>query len=274
MVAGRTSRQLVCYRALLIEAFHPMFRRLPLLFLFCQLLMACDDGHDVIVVSQNDTPDPPTAQPPDGGEVEPHQDGAVSYSTADTGIWPPQPVGVGNIQPFTNNVVADHPREIKFADVVTIALQDPRVLSAIGSRHELVGTYEAHSKNDKTTQTAMELFNYETNQVVTINIGAANRLSVSTQPAYEYQPAESDNERARAIEIAASHLLALGYRTDHLIGTALLSHPTAAEFEGNGRYFYDQRIIYVTFGYGSGSTPLYRATVNLSRQSVSKAGSL
>ena len=198
----------------------------------------------------------------------------IAYTQVEAGVWPPQPVGISNAQVFTNDNPRPAIRDIKNATAIDLAMQDSDVSHAIGSRFELLASHTSIKKSTSGESTEIELFNYDSNEVVTVTIDTANIITVKHAPASDYQPAETANESRRAIAMAADYLQNLGHDTSQLAGAALLTHPTAAQVTASGKPFHQHRLIYVTFGHGAGATPQYRATVDLSDQIVIEGGRL
>lgn len=239
------------------------------------LMTACNGGYDVSGTSQNEASLSNNDQSATPGS---HQEASVSYSTIAAGIWPPQPVGISDIRPFVSESNVESDRATKVADTVStalsLAMREPQVLALLGHRYEVTGQYTDTDKNGQIQAITVEIFSYSHNQIVGISVDTDHRIITSHQSAREYQPAETESEVQRAIALAADQLLLQGYETSHLIGTGLLAHPTSKEVNSHGNTFYEQRVIYVTFGRGEGTTPLFRANVNLSTETVIKAGPL
>jgi len=232
------------------------------------MIAACNGGNDLRVVA-TDSGDSSHESGTDGANS--HSQRAVTYSTVADDIWPPQPVGVTNVNPYNNPAPVNSTREVKSADATLMALQDPAVLALIGDRYAITGQRVNVSKGQQSSTAEIEIFSYTNNQIVTVTSDAGQSIRTLVQRASDYQPAETKEEVAGAVSLAANHLQQLGYSTENLIGTGLLTHPSKEEFQRTGNLFYEHRMIYVTFGKGSGTTPLYRATVNLSTGTVSDA---
>jgi hypothetical protein len=233
-------------------------------------LTACNGGGDgVVIVQRSNAPAGDSQTTPEN-----HPSGTVSYSTVADGIWPPQPVGVSNVQPYNSRTVEEPVRDVKRLRDPASVLAHAEVRAAIGGRFEVLSQYTVGGKGTALTTTEIEIYSYTFDRVVTVIRLPGGEISVSSRAAHAYQPAESPAEVRRAVALAAEHLLTMGYQTQALIGSGLLAHPTTAEFHRSGHSFYDQRIVYVSFGRGAGTTPLYRATVNLSTETVSQAGPL
>ncbi len=226
------------------------------------LLAACGGGQNSVIVTQND-------------ETENHHTNEISYSTIASGIWPPQPVDITNAAPYVNDNPGSSIREIKHLNALSLAMQSSEVVAAIGNRYEVLASYNTGGKSDPLKTTEIEIYNYDNNHVVTVRVDRdTNTINIHSAAASDYQPAESEAETTRAISLARSHLATLGHNTDLLVGTALLAHPTATQLAANGKSFYEHRTLYVTFGQGSGTTPLFRATVDLSDEKVISGGPL
>ncbi len=227
-------------------------------------LTACGGGQQAVIGEQsNDSP----------GSGN-HQDTHIAYSQVEAGVWPPQPVDISNARTYVNINPSDSIREIKHAAALDLAMQNEVAVHAIGTRFEVLGSYTTGDKSDPFKTTEHEIFNYNTNQVVTVTVDRNNTVTVSQAPASDYQPAETAAESVTAISIAAGYLQSLGHDTTDLQGAALLAHPTAQQVATTGKQFHAHRLIYVTFGYGAGTTPLFRATVDLSQQTVIDGGPL
>ena len=225
------------------------------------LLAACGGGQNTIIGDQND-------------DADNHNGNEIAYSTVATGIWPPQPVDISNAAPYVNDNPGTSIREIKHVDALNLAMQSEAVITALDTRHEVLSSDSTGAKSDPLKNTEIEIFNYDSNQVVTVSVDHNNTISIHSAAASEYQPSESEAESRRAISLAAKYLHALGHNTDPLQGAALLAHPTATQLAANGKQFYEHRTIYVTFGHGDGATPLLRATVDLSDEKVISGGPL
>lgn len=196
----------------------------------------------------------------------------IRFTDSNEDIWPPQPEDITEvitITPSRNSAKTDNIRRAMAAN--------PLLADSVGARHEILAQQIVHDKNDKASQIKAEIYDYENNQVVTIELdtNGTDFTRSSINDAQDYQPPESPAEVARAIELASLSLSKQGF-TEHtnLTGTGLLAYPTTAESVASGANFYRQRKIYVTFGTGNGKLPLYRALVNLSTNSVESSGSI
>jgi hypothetical protein len=227
-------------------------------------VFSCGGGEQAVIGDQSS----------DAPSTDNHTDTHIAYTQVEAGVWPPQPVGISNAQGYVNENPRPAIRDIKTATALDLAMQNIDVLRAIGSRFELLGSYTSGEKSTSKQSTEIELFNYDSNEVVTVKIDTGNIITVNQTPASDYQPAETSDESSRAIAMAADYLQSLGHDTGQLTGAALLTHPTAAQVAASGKQFHEHRLIYVTFGHGAGTTPLYRATVDLSDQIVIKGGRL
>ncbi|MEM7259099.1 MAG: hypothetical protein AAF404_17115 [Pseudomonadota bacterium] len=229
---------------------------------------ACDGGSTHIQSTRDDD----TAVTGDDS----HQLGSFAYTTVADAVWPPQPSGVSNIKAYRTHQPPAPDREVKLDNTrLPLPLND-EALALIGSRFEVIGSYGQIGKGAKLSPRAreIEIYSYTYDRLITVVSDANGNTSTRWQNASDYQPAETPNEVNRAIALASEHLLQSGHDTNQLIGTALLAHPTTAQYESSGQLFYRQRIMYVTFGRGEGTTPLFRADVNLSNGTVSNAGPL
>lgn len=235
------------------------------------LISACDGG-SALIKNQRDDDSSGSLDDPDA-----HQQGAVSYSTVADNIWPPQPVGVSNVKPYRDNNTVAPVRDVKRDDSIMTAVLSDELLAMTGSRYEVISSalhQVKAAKGGAQSYREIEIYSYSHDRLITVAIDSNGHTTSHWQAASEYQPAETADEVNRAIKLAASHLLESGVDTSGLTGTGLLAHPTRAEYESTGLLFYSQRILYVTFGHGEGSTPLFRADVNLSTETVSNAGAL
>ncbi len=196
----------------------------------------------------------------------------IRFTDSNEDIWPPQPEDITDVTtiPASGNTA-------KIGNIRRAMAANPLLADSVSPRQEILAQQIVRNKNDKASHINAEIYDYENNQVVTIEFdaNATNFIRSSRNDAQDYQPPESPAEVARAIELASLSLSKQGF-TEHtnLIGTGLLAYPTTAESAASGTNFYRQRKIYVTFGTGNGKLPLYRALVNLSTNSVESSGSI
>lgn len=196
----------------------------------------------------------------------------IRFTDSNVDIWPPQPEGITEVASIATADVASN--EVK----VSRTIKNTAVLAdALGKRHEILAQRIVQDKLGKVLRKDTEIFDYESNQVVTVSFDASGKEIIRwvSNDARLYQPPESQAEVSRAIELAAIDLSKQGF-TEHLElhGTGLLAYPGTAESAATGASFFSQRKIYVTFGIGNGELPQYRALVNLSTSTVESSGSI
>ena len=218
-----------------------------------------------------------TQEAPDSTVTHNDHTGAISavlYTDSELDIWPPQPQNITEITAL--DVATDNASELLAKTVRSIKSQGS-FDGLLGTRHEVLARHELRDKSGKLTSIEVEIFDYDANQVLTVEL-AADRSTVvnhTLKAAHLYQPPESQDEVRRAIELAAIALDQQGFTNPfNLKGTGLLAYPTAAQSAASGFHFFNDRKIYVTFGDGKGVLPEYRALVNLSTGIVESSGAI
>ena len=204
----------------------------------------------------------------------------IQYTDSNQDIWPPQPLGISNVSALTiKQLKRSKPGMGQLTDRIRKAQSTiPAAIPELaGMRHEILTRHDQKDESGQITGIDVQVFNYDTNQLVTVafNADGTNIVQHSAKAANIYQPPESQAEVARAITLAAQDLSRQGY-TEHknLTGAGLLAFPTLVQSAESGANFFSERKIYVTFGIGNGNLPDYRALVNLSTDSVESSGSI
>ena len=200
----------------------------------------------------------------------------VRFTSSNEDIWPPQPLNMTEVTILPSVIIAKTNSE-KMAKVNRALLADSKVRAALGDRFEVLASREIKNKTNVVTHVEAEIYNYQADQVITVQYNADNETIIghTSVAAYKYQPPESQTEVSQAIALAEEALSTQGF-TDHrkLRGTGLLAFPTAIETAESGHQFYSERKIYVTFGGGNGELPQYRALVNISTSTVESSGAI
>lgn len=195
----------------------------------------------------------------------------VGFTGTDKGYWPPQPQGATDIEALSNN--SQSLQTQAYVSRIYAAERfksDDALKKALDRRH---ASFDIDTYGGKDRPAFTSYFNYERNQTVDAWIDGDNNVQYSVQAAYVTQPPENREEKAIAIELAKHDLLAKGYSDVlDLKGTAILAFPNAQHVARTGQSFYPERMLYITIGQGDGVLPVYRALVNLSRNSVSHSG--
>ncbi len=216
-------------------------------------LVACSDGDNITVVN--------STLPSPGGHTE-HTDIAE-------GIWPPEPLGMTNVQQVPASA-----RKSVLGGVIDAArssvLNNPRLKSALGADYREFEATLGDPKLD--TAASFVFYNYATDESVVAELKADGEVAYETYPAVVFQPAEHNEEVEQAIALGADSLMLAGYETSGLSGTAMLAFPPASSSTEPPGRFYPQRMMYVTFGTGNGELPVYSALVNLGSKSVIESG--
>jgi len=185
-----------------------------------------------------------------------------------TGVWPPLLDGIENVQLLQGSALAGARESVVDAMRASV-LNNPQVKQALGSNYR---EFEASLSDAKSDSSAAFLFyNYDENTTVEATFSNDGTVQLNTTPAATFQPAEHAEEIPQAIALARGTLVNDGYDLNGLVGTAILAFPPSNQIENAEESFYDQRILYVTFGLGNGELPDYSALVNLSVASVSDA---
>ncbi len=204
----------------------------------------------------------------------------VRFTDSNLDIWPPQPVDIKQVTSLTDlqrETGDERVRRISSFQSKSLPGIDNAISNLIGARHEVLTQHYLRDKSGKASRVDVEIFNYDTNQVITVELDAQSNKIISqrSDDAHQYQPPESQAEVARAIKLAAADLTRQGF-TEHtrLQGTGLLAFPTSVETAASGTNFFSERKIYITFGTGNGVLPHYRALVNLSTNTVESSGSI
>ena len=219
-------------------------------------LAACGDSAQVSVATESTV---------DVGISADH----TAHTDVAEGIWPPQPVGIDNVEGYPASARAS--AELSVIDSALQALMsNPDTRAALGDNFRQFDGSLGDSKSDITA--SFLFYNYSNNTTVEARLTKAGNIENVVFPANEWQPSEHSVEVAQAIELGNNSLLANGYETAGLVGTALLAFPPISQIAGNNRQYYAERILYVTFGEGDGAVPIYAALVNISNGTVTESG--
>ena len=205
----------------------------------------------------------------------------VEFTSNDSGIWPPQALNATNISGVRNYAQGIQVQTLAASVMVKDRFEKSPALSTIrGNRYasfeiDIVDETKDVSKDTEDIFARTTYYNYDSNLTIDAWIDANDTIQYSVNPAYTTQPPENREEEAQAIELAKAELLSMGYGdVSGLTGTAMLAFPSATEVESTGHSFYAERVLYATFGQGNGEIPVYKALVNLSRNTVSGSGKI
>lgn len=193
----------------------------------------------------------------------------TAHTDVGDGIWPPQPSGITNVEgyPASARSGAEH-------SVIDSArrnvMNNPDTQNALGDNFRQFDGSLGDSKSDITA--SFVFYNYSNNTTVEAKMGRDGSVSSDIYPATEWQPPEHVEEVAEAIMRGEEDLLANGYETNGLQGTAMLAFPPLSQLADTNRHYYPERIMYVTFGEGDGAVPIYSALVNLSTGAITESG--
>ncbi len=204
------------------------------------------------------------------GQSNSDHDHSSNHAKPETvaGVWPPVLEGIENMQPLQGTALAGARESVVHAMRASV-LNNPQVKQALGSNYR---EFEASLSDSKSDSSAVFLFyNYDENTTVEASFSNNGTVLLNKTAASTFQPAEHADEIPQAITLARSTLVESGYNLSGLIGTAILAFPPSNQIENTTESFYDQRVLYVTFGTGNGELPEYSALVNLSAASVSDA---
>lgn len=205
----------------------------------------------------------------DNDSADPADAGASHTSGVAHGYWPPQPLNASDIEALPASALGGAQSMVLDAARRTV-LSNPGVVASLGTNYQI---FDGSLGSQKAGVIATFLFyNYDTDETITVEMQPDGTLDSLVQAAAEYQPQEHADETAAAIELAQTTLNDLGFATDGLSGTALLAFPRAQDIANPAEQFHAERLLYVTFGPGNGTIPVYSALVNLSTDTVSDAG--
>jgi len=185
------------------------------------------------------------------------------------GVWPPVPSNMTNAVPYPASA-----REGALAGVLSAArhaiMNNPQVRASLGNDYrEMEG---ALSDSKSSTVANVLFYNYATDETVEAILNRDGSIATQIYSATEYQPGEHPEETALAIDLARAALTNVGYDTTGLTGTAMLAFPEISAIASVEQQFYPSRVLYVTFGAGSGELPVYTALVDLSTAAVIEHG--
>ncbi len=185
-----------------------------------------------------------------------------------SGVWPPLLEGVEDVQGLQVTALAAAKESVVEAMRASV-LNNPTVKRSLGEDYR---EFEASLSDAKSDSAAVFLFyNYALNTSVEATFSNDGTVAVANTPASTFQPSEHPEEVVQSIALARAALVDNGFDLNNLIGTAMLAFPPISQLQNNEETFYDERILYVTFGPGDGELPEYSALVNLSAATVSDA---
>lgn len=219
------------------------------------LIVACSDGDGLFITETgNDT-----------GTVGSH----TPHTGVAEGIWPPQPANMENAEAFPASA-----RQGVLSGVLDAArrsiMNNPQVRSGLGSDYREI---EATLGDEKSDQIAgIVFYNYATDETIDVSLDRTGAVTSEVFPASAYQPMEHPDEQADAIALAQTALTNSSFDVTGLQPTAMLAFPPRSDMQSDDQQFYQQRVMYVTFGVGGGELPVYTALVDLSSANVIEHG--
>jgi hypothetical protein len=188
--------------------------------------------------------------------------------------WPPQPEGIKHPVLLNNNVIQNGP--IQSSSGKTKLRPDkeierdievrPDVHRVLGTRFTRAAIVNVVDKNTSRHHKRMVYFSHDSNSTVEVDVEGDKMVSVKTQPASQYQPEITDEEIAEAEGIARAYYTEQGQdRVADLQAFGILAyHP-------NGKGFYHNRVIYISFHRDNDSPPEFEAWVDLTNRRVLRA---
>lgn len=199
----------------------------------------------------------------------PNQGDHTPHTGIEQGVWPPQPLGMSNVE--TLPASAKDGAQLGVIDAARgVVLNNPNVRTALGEDYIEFDGSLGDRKSDTTA--SFIFYSYSFDETVDVNLTRQGEVEVETFAASEFQPTEHATEVSRAISLAQTNLTSAGFEMNGLTGTAMLAFlPSSAATDASQQY-YPQRVMYVTFGPGNGELPVYSALVNLSTSTVSDSG--
>ncbi len=255
------------------------------------LLSSCNAGNEALLTADADADadadaenhvHQPTVQPTGNSNGQSTGQLAEIYFTdSNEDIWPPQPRNISNVKKLVlvsaNKGGSDRSEKENAKQATLTILSDPKVAAELGDHYAMLAKHHIKDKAGNLTQIETEFFIYSSNKVLSAKYRPSEPESVSytVADASRYQPPESQQEVQKAVALAGNALGKQGFTNyKQLTGTALLAYPTATEVAQDGKVFFDDRKLYVTFGPGHGAIPHYRALVNLSNGRVESSGAM
>lgn len=199
----------------------------------------------------------------------PGQGDHTPHTGIEQGVWPPQPLGMSNVEALPASA-KDGALSGVVAAARGVVLNNPNVRAALGDDYL---EFDGSLGDTKSETTANFLFfSYTSDETVEVTLNRNGAVTHETFAAAEYQPTENAVEVDRAILLGQQDLTASGFEVTGLTGTAMLAFPPQSAITDIEQQYYPQRIMYVTFGPGNGEIPVYSALVNLSNATVSDGG--
>jgi len=228
----------------------------PVVFAVLATLAACGDS-SVVSVADITTPDSDTV------------DSHTAHTDIADGIWPPQPLGITHVEGYPASARAGAERSV-VDSARRVLMNNPETREALGDNFRQFDGSLGSGKSDITA--SFVFYNYSNNTTVEAELSRNGNVNIEVYPAIEWQPPEHSEEVAQAIALGRESLIADGYETAGLVGTAMLAFPQISQIDFREKHYFAERKLYVTFGEGDGEIPVYSALVNLSSGSVSESG--
>lgn len=220
------------------------------------ILTACSDSDGLLITERADS-------------EQLSQGSHIPHTGPSDGVWPPQPEGMTNVEPYPSSA-----RQGVLTGVLDAArssiMNNPQVRSSLGSDYREIEASLGDSKSDLVA--SMIFYNYAADETIEVSLGDDGAIISEIYAASVYQPMEHPQEEEDAIALARSVLNNGGFDVSGLQPTAMLAFPSQSNVQSNAQHFYEQRVMYVTFGPGGGELPLYTALVDLSNASVVEHG--
>lgn len=233
-----------------------VYKRFLLGALFASVFVtACSDSDGILVT---DSGGQGTLDSPSSGEHTPHTGPAE-------GVWPPQPADMENVEPFPASARAGVLTGVLSAARRSM-LNNPQVRQSLGSDYREI---QASLGDAKGSEVAVVVFyNYASDETIEVSLGRDGAVTIEISAASMYQPMEHPQEELDAIALASSALGNSSFDISGLKPTAMLAFPSKRSIQSVDQHFYNQRVLYVTFGPGGGELPVYTALVDLSNAIV------
>jgi hypothetical protein len=176
--------------------------------------------------------------------------------------WPGPPLEA-DPEPFRVEVT-DHLGDL-LARALELARTDDRVREYLAERrHVWLGASALDAKDEKRVSAVVVAFDYERNVAVEVAVAGENReLQVTSVEDAAYHPPPSDEEIARATELARGDRRVAGHLSDDLESSAIL----VSDVKQGDRHHGNRRIE-IGFGRADERLPRIRALVDLGQDQV------
>jgi len=196
----------------------------------------------------------------------------MEFTEFDAG-WPPQVRGITDAELVPWDSLPGALTAELQVEILDRLFADEEVTDTLGERFafiaaEAIGTGK---ENDLSPGFNAVFFSHSNNSTVNVQLNdALETVAVETIEPSIYQPPAGPGEFEEAIGAAREALIELEFDLTDLQSDGILAHPS--QRTSPKAYFYDRRVIYVSFSRGEDAPPSFFALVDLTNRKILDSG--